>query len=295
MSEPQVISSLLTQLADEANWSYQRGGVPATEPMALAALALAAHGRHDAAEKALKALTRLQAADGSLGVTADDATPQWPTGWAVLAWASAGGEMFQKNIARAIAWILSQHGHTWARSSKLGHDPALDGWPWVESTHPWVEPTAINVLALKAAGQNEHPRTREAVALLLDRLLPQGGCNYGNTSVFGRVLRPHLQPSGLTLAALAGERDGSRIDKTLAYVQRSLSPDVAGVSLAYGLLGLTAHGRRPVKADEWILQALRSRTGRSFTDSPLRQAVLALAACEQYPLRLAGIGLPPAN
>ncbi|HEX7450061.1 MAG TPA: hypothetical protein VF306_21050, partial [Pirellulales bacterium] len=181
----------LTQLADEANWSYQRGGVPATEPMALAALALAAHGSREAAEKALQALTFLQAADGSLGVTADDSTPQWPTGWAVLAWVSAGGETFRENIERAIAWILSQHGHTWARSSKLGHDPALDGWPWVASTHPWVEPTAINVLALKTAGRSEHPRTREAVALLLDRLLPQGGCNYGNTSVFGRVLRPH--------------------------------------------------------------------------------------------------------
>ncbi|MGH7194374.1 MAG: hypothetical protein ACREJM_12715, partial [Candidatus Saccharimonadales bacterium] len=146
----------------------------------------------------------------------------------------------------------------------------------------------------------DHPRTREAVTLLLDRLLPQGGCNYGNTSVFGRVLRPHLEPSGLTLAALAGESDNSqRVAKTRDYLRRSLSENVGGVSLAYGLLGLTAHGRRPPEANHWISEATRSvksplaprNDGRSRserrpyrTNFPLRQAMLAMAACEHCPL-----------
>ncbi len=305
MSTPTHDTISLTPLADEANWSYQRGGVPAAEPMAMAALALAAQDHVDAAERARQKLAGLQAADGSLGVTADQPTPQWPTGWAVLAWASAGGQRYQKNIDRAIDWILSQHGHTWQRAEKLGHDTSLDGWPWVAGTHPWIEPTAINVLALKAAGHAQHPRTREAVALLIDRLLPQGGCNYGNTSVFGRVLRPHLEPSGLTLVALAGESDDAqRIEKTLEYVQRSISPRASGVSLAYGLLGLTAHGRRPPQANQWIAEAA-TRAKSSFTrrmnvlspsekrhdviDSPLRRAALALAACERCPFLLAAI------
>lgn len=280
MSESQIISSLLAPLTEDASWSYQPGGVPATEPMALAALALTAHG-NVAADKARQALRRLQAADGSLGITADEPTPQWPTGWAVLAWASAGGDQYRENIRRALDWILSQHGHTWQRSTKLGHDPSLDGWPWVAGTHPWVEPTAINLLALKAAGQGNHPRAREAAELLIDRLLPQGGCNYGNTSVFGRVLRPHVEPSGLVLAALAGEYDKAhRIQKTLDYVRCSLTPRMGGVSLAYGLIGLTAHGRRPAEATEWVIEAARHYA----VDSSLRHALLALAACERFPL-----------
>lgn len=282
MSESQTISSLLAPLTDAANWSYQPGGVPATEPMALAALALAAHG-NAAADKARQTLTRLQAADGSLGVTVDEPTPQWPTGWALLAWASAGNDRYRENIDRAIDWIFSQHGHTWQRSTKLGHDPSLDGWPWVAGTHPWVEPTAINLLALKAAGQGDHPRAREAAELLIDRLLPQGGCNYGNTSVFGRVLRPHVEPSGLVLAALAGENDEAQgIEKTLDYVRRSLTPRMGGASLAYGLIGLTAHGHRPAQANQWVFDAAR-RPARG-TDASLRQALLALAACDHFPL-----------
>ena len=89
----------------------------------------------------------------------------------------------------------------------VGHDTTLQGWPWVVGTHSWVEPTAINVLALRSAGQAGHPRCREAVKLLLDRQLPEGGWNYGNTTVLGHVLRPQVQPTGLALAALAGETD----------------------------------------------------------------------------------------
>ena len=93
-------------------------------------------------------------------------------------------------------------------------------WPWVLGTHSWIEPTAFNVLALKAAGRGEHPRTREAVRLLVDRLLPTGGCNYGNTTVLGQQLRPHLAPTGLVLLSLAGEQiNDSRIAKSLAYLQ----------------------------------------------------------------------------
>ncbi len=91
-------------------------------------------------------------------------------------------------------------------------------------THSWVEPTAINVLALRSAGQAGHPRCREAVKLLLDRQLPEGGWNYGNTTVLGHVLRPQVQPTGLALAALAGETDArSKVQPSLDYLHRVLS------------------------------------------------------------------------
>src|SRR2546428_787916 len=80
--------------------------------------------------------------------------------------------------------------------------------------------TAMHVLALKAAGHRDHPRTREAVRLLIDRLLPGGGCNYGNTIVLGQELRPQLQPTGLAMLALAGETDpDGRVAMSLAYLK----------------------------------------------------------------------------
>ena len=52
-------------------------------------------------------------------------------------------------------------------------------------------------------------------AVLLDRQLPGGGLNYGNTYVLGQLMRPHVQPTGIALLALAGEADASgRIAKT---------------------------------------------------------------------------------
>ena len=60
--------------------------------------------------------------------------------------------------------------------------------------------------------------------LLLDRQLPSGGCNYGNTSVLGQMLRPHVQPTCVALLALAKEQDqGSRIAKSVSWLRKALS------------------------------------------------------------------------
>ena len=94
----------------------------------------------------------------------------------------------------------------------------------MSGTHSWVEPTAINVLALRSADQAGHPRCREAVKLLLDRQLPEGGWNYGNTTVLGHVLRPQVQPTGLALAALAGETDiRPKVHRSLDLLGQTLS------------------------------------------------------------------------
>src|SRR5262249_56719053 len=53
----------------------------------------------------------------------------------------------------------------------------LIGWPWAEGNFSWVEPTAWAVLALRRAGQGDHPRVKEGQDLLLDRVLDNGGGN----------------------------------------------------------------------------------------------------------------------
>jgi hypothetical protein len=284
------LDELLDRLASQIPCGYHAAGPASSEPTALAALALIAYGRDDASRNALDWISQLQNVDGSVGPTATQSTPGWPTGLVVLsatAWKTAmalgshrnlpSRAALQFDINRAVAWIVWTRGEALPQAPEMGHDTTLVGWPWVEETHSWIEPTVMHVLALKAAGQGQHPRTREAIRLLIDRLLPNGGCNYGNTVVMDQVLRPHLQPTGLAMLALAGESNlDGRITKSLDDLSAELSPRTAAASLSYGLMGLAAHGLIPVDSQDWLETAYR----RTITRGPssYRLALLALAA-----------------
>lgn len=277
------LTAILDHLAGEPAWGYRAPGSPATEPTAYAALALVSHGRAAAAEPSLDWLAALQVESGSLGVSAAEAAPWWPTALATLAWVAherALGSQpgkFRPQIDKASHWSRIHKGKPTPPSDQMGHNTLLIGWPWVEGTHSWIEPTALNVAALKATGYADHQRTREAVRLLIDRLLPSGGCNYGNTVVLRQELRPHLQPTGICLWALAGEPDDDgRIRRSVEHLQRELNASTTTASLCYGLLGLAAYGKYPTAASQW-LTAARERTKRRG-DSPYELALLALAA-----------------
>ena len=276
------LEPILDELSAAETWPYQPGCTGACEPAALAALTLEAHGRSNAAERARHWLAERQATDGSVGINQLEASPRWPTGLAVLAWQSAtlGSERspYRNHIDRAIAWMLTIEGKPAPRNPDMGHDTTLVGWPWVEGTHSWIEPTAWCLLALKAVGKATNLRAREAVQLLVDRQLPDGGCNYGNTFVLGQELRAQLEPTGLTLLALVDESDASgRLEKSLAYAKSQIGPETTAASLAYGLMGLAAHLQFPyVEADTWLAAAAKRTRARP---GPLpRLALLALAA-----------------
>jgi hypothetical protein len=178
-----------------------------------------------------------------------------------------------------IDWLLATKGEIVTETEPLSHDRTLIGWPWIDGTHSWVEPTALCVLALKATGHGQHPRTREAVRLLVDRLLPTGGCNYGNTFVLGQKLLPHVQPTGLCLLALADERIADpRLARSINYLHQSLAQGVATTSLCYALLGLAAHGERPKQTTAWLDGAFHRVSQRD--NSPCKLALLALAAMD---------------
>jgi len=170
------------------------------------------------------------------------------------------------------------------RSEPDGHDPTLVGWPWVIGTHSWIEPTALAVLALRAAGHGSHTRTREAVRLLNDRLLPGGGCNYGNTVVLGQELLPHLQPTAIALIALHGEpainsdaaNDRDRIARSLKYLREGLGSTTATASLCYGLIALAKYGQLPRYAGQWLTSAYQRTLKRG--PSVYKLALLSLAA-----------------
>jgi hypothetical protein len=264
---------------------YAEAGEPMTEPTALAGIALVAHGRLRLAQFAATWMANQQAEDGSVGISPTRPTPCWPTSLAILFWravqSATGTDLFSEAIERAVQWALAQRGRTQERGLSAQHDSTLVGWSWAANTHSWVEPTAMFALALKATGHRDHARTREAVRLIANRLLPSGGCNYGNTIVLGQTLLPHVQPTGLALMALASEGQiVPQIELSLKYLQRDLGAETTIASLCYGLLGLAAHDRIPVNRLAWLEHAYSRSIERV---SCYKLALLALAAADAYP------------
>jgi len=282
------LQSALDELAKSPECGYLPKQKAATEPSALTALALLGHGRQEEAQPVLDYLARAQQADGSVGVREAEATPGWPTSLAVIAWQLFDSTNHRARIDRAMKWISSMHGEKLERSPEMGHNTQLDGWPWAAGTHSWLEPTAFALLAYRAAGQQSHPRAAEAIRLLIDRQLPDGGCNYGNTTVLGQTLRPHVQPTGIAMLALAGESDPSgRMERSLTWLQWSLNARTTATSLSWALHGLYAHGREVRQAEVHLASACERV--QQHDQSPHKFALLALAALgQQSPLLRGG-------
>lgn len=272
---------------------YRRQSTAAAEPTALATLALAGAGRTRAAQIGARWLGSQQQPDGSLSPLGDLKWPGWATPLAMLATLAATRESLSGadeesprndgvapnffDVERAKTWLIEAVSIPQSWSTEFGHDLAIVGWPWVAGTHSWVEPTAWSVLALKALGLGQHSRTREGVQMLVDRLLTTGGCNYGNTVVLGQRLRPHVEPTGLAMLALAGEANKSpKIERSLQYLTSTLNAETTPISLSYGLLGLAAFDRTPVAASNWLADKFREVLDRDR--APIKLALLTLAA-----------------
>lgn len=249
---------------------------------AWAVLALAASGaaREDL-HVSLAWLARHQLPDGRIPLAPEQPDVIWPTPVAMLAWLA--GRSNVDNVHKAAEFLLSHAGRHRPREpdSPVGHDTSLRGWPWVLGTHSWIAPTSLCVLALCQAGYHSHPRIAEAVRMLLDRQLPGGGWNYGNTIVFGQTLRPFPDTTGAALCALAGLTDRTSVLASLAYLEGILTRIRTPLSLGWGLLGLASWNVRPPSAGAWIEETLqRERQLGPYDTSSL--AVLLLAACSPH-------------
>ena len=167
---------LIARRLPSSVWSYRSGHASSVEPTVTASLALVASGDELTSQSDLKIshvaaqwLAAIQHSDGSLPVAPG---PQfsggWPTPLAVLLWSVLTG--YEVQASRARSWLLSRKGEAISvdksANVSLGHDPRLVGWPWVESTHSWLEPTACAILALCRFGLAGHPRVTAGVELI---------------------------------------------------------------------------------------------------------------------------------
>ncbi len=282
--------TLLGLRGKEGAWSYRRGSAPRAEPTALAGLALLASAttEENASEaSALSAagdwLAAAVRADGSVGVsTSTPDAPGWMTPYAILFWKALG--QHESQARSAAQWLLRQKGRPLDPGDDpkkiAGHDTSLIGWPWVNDTHSWLEPTALAVLALDRVGLGDHPRVREGLRLIRDRAITSGGWNYGNKSVFGRSLRPQPAPTGLALLALAGTGPKSEnIGKALSYLTTALPETRASASLGWGLVGLRAWSAVPRGFNAWVDEAIAGVIPRA--DAAAKLACLLLARADR--------------
>ena len=229
-----------------------------------------------------------QARDGRVSVSKDHSNSYWPTALAILAW--SGSALSRSAQGLAITFLLRVTGvHPPKRASDAAaHDPLLKGWPWVGNTHSWIEPTALAVIALKTMGYGQHDRVREAIRMMLDRQLPHGGWNYGNTLTFGRELHPMPESTGAALTGLAGEVDRQTVSRSLDYLQGEVDRLRTPISLGWALLGLAAWGVRPANGEALVERCLanQSRYGEYDTSALCLLFLGALAgeSPAQHPL-----------
>lgn len=242
------------------------------EPTAFAALALNARGSRENVESALVWLAARQQADGAVELCNGLPDALWSTPAILLSWQGCDPGGYAAQIARGSEWLLSHGGRTSECSPEVAHDPTIPGWSWRSDTSPWVEPTAMSILALRSVGRDAHARVADGLRLLRDRALPGGGWNYGNTIVLNHELRAFPDTTGLALLALVGTPSGPEIPRGLGYLQASLPGVRAGVSLACGVLALHAWESMPKQADEWLNAALavaNERPPRAHADALL--------------------------
>jgi len=281
--QQEAVNRLQSAVGDDGGWGYRRGLASSAEPTSVVCLALTAHNTsEEVISRGLHWLASLQQRNGAVPISAGMSFPWWPTSHAVLAWRKSG---FQNDAVcrdcadRAVRWLLNSRGRGFRGSPAIyGHDTKLRAWPWVEGTHSWIEPTACAMLALRASGHGSHARTREAVALLLDRAIPGGGWNYGNPRVFQNTLRPFPDTTGMALAALAGEPESKALREGIDYLKDELPRVRAPLSLSWGLMGLGAHGARPEAAGDWLAEG--SQLLADARDETFFDALLLLSAAD---------------
>jgi len=184
-------------------WPYYPHAEPSTEATLFATLALVVHGLpSELWEPSWKWVVTLQNPDGSIGVGPHARREGlWLTALLLI----VAVQVSDKAVAdRATRFLEAFQSKAMPQNPQVQQNNSIIGWPWSADTFGWVEPTAWAVLALQAAGQGACSRAVEGRRLLLDRMLPSGGWNYGNRVVHDQELLPFADTTALALLALHG-------------------------------------------------------------------------------------------
>ena len=208
------LEALDQQAHPDGGWGYGPGQSAQLEPtcFGILALSLDSDRYQSTLDRALAFLTKCAAVDGSYHLATGRPEAIWTTSLVLFTLAKQNGAgHFSDALRTTAAYLLGVRGKIpdVTESGELHDiDLKLTGWPWAENNFSWVEPTAWACLALRSVGLGTHPRVQEGTAMLLDRAMDEGGINYGNRRILGRLLEPIPGPTALLLLALQGVARG---------------------------------------------------------------------------------------
>jgi len=264
-------------ISPDGGWGYRADQPAHLEPTCLALLA--------GAEAGWPALEQHAAGDGSYRLARGRPQAVWPTALVLFTKAKLG--MADAQMKPIIDKLLTIEGKVVRlETSDAGDiDAGLLGWPWASDTFSWVEPTAWACLALRAAGQGNHPRVQEGLRLLLDRAFDHGGANYGSRMILGKQTEAIPGPTAILLLALQGVKDQPRIDAAKGYLRVVAGQTTDVENLAWIKIALSCHAddsatrdTLPV-IDERLNAALAEETSQTngLGAGPMRLALASLA------------------
>ena len=240
---PSLAEALRSARNQDGGWGYTAGKRSRLEPTAVALLALGLGGELG---RVVEAWPRrgpiiLEPGIETVNYTANalaalvgvSASPKAPADW----------------LRRLLAGLIDVEG----RKTPPGdpainrQDNALRGWPWVDGTFSWAEPTAWCVLALKrgarqAEAQAARTRIEEGERLLIDRVCEPGGWNYGNSNVFRKNLPPYIPTTAIALLALQG-RDHPAVARSVSFLHEHRLSEKSGLALALTQICLGIYGQ----------------------------------------------------
>lgn len=285
MPQNALRDSFVSSMHPDGGWGYAPGLTPQLEPTCLGLLALALDPERNAREIALarQYLETNAHPDGSYRPSHGRTEAIWPTALVLFVKASLG--MPAADLDRIAAYLLATRGRVpdEVENGELHDiDLGLTGWPWAERNFSWVEPTAWACLALRKVGQGSHPRVVEGVKLLLDRAMEEGGINYGNRMILGKMTDPIPGPTALMLLALQG-MEHPRIEAAVRYLIGQINTDDLE-HLCWAKIALdryrhvAAVDTTLARLDEHILAAEAKRRATGWLKPNLYRQALALLA-----------------
>ena len=246
-----IRSEIMRRVLPKGGWASAAGSKASVEATCLALMALRHVGK--VSDRGRPFLLRAQNANGSWpAFQRDDPEGCWTTSLAVI---TIRGQEAGTEVHRGVQWLLRNSGREsywfWNLKFRFGDrkvqfDPRKYGWPWFPGTVSWVIPTAFALIALKQSLSCCHvggveKRIRLGTHMLFDRTCPDGGWNAGNGVVLGSPLKPHIDPTAISLLALTESATHATTRRALSWLQRSLEGCSSPYSLAWAALALAAH------------------------------------------------------
>ena len=186
---------------------------------------------------------------------------------------------YEPAVELLISAIIRVAGVRQGPSANLRQNNQLLGWPWVDGTSSWVEPTAWCLLALKKAAQRP-PRTdvearmAEADRMLADRCCVSGGWNYGNSNVLGKELFLDVPTTAVALLALQDRTALTEVARSLDWLTANWQQERSALASSLTLLAMQVHR----VSSEDVERDVRSHVAESGLPANLAWAGLMLYA-----------------